>query len=1036
MWDSNGDISGRHIQQVDSGDMRVSGKIDGESFVSLVSTGGSIVVDGKIDGKSSVSLRAAGTVTIATQSGDKKIAGNSFVSLVSTGSSIVVDGKIEGGSTVILASTLGTIEISGKIDENSNVSLKAAGRVTIGTHGGDEDKKIDGNSQVSVVAGDDITLGSYIHNATADFKSHGGIRISEIDFGARVRQVADGDILVTGKITGNQVDHGPSRVELVSNRGSVRIYGKIEGESKVSLTAKQDVAIGFDAHLGDDDRKIAGNSLVTAIAGGSISVGGGIFNDHTTVDLAAATGITIGTSISGGPNVRLLAAGGQITVTGGISDNATTVTYFPAGALVATISGAQVAAREWAAPDTFSLATDRPGYWWENFPQTFGYVAPGRVIPRTVDDIITAITAFDRHVPVKAVGGGYSFSDVGLPFQMQQEVDKASTQLRGMWQRQDMRTVLEGLKDTQAEPMDLLPQAMGRNLVFSTTYDQAQLRQVTSSGAQLPRAQNEVCLIDTRSLASSLQDEFRDIRVDRGGASPVLFHVEAGITMADLQQLLDHQQPRLAILDSSAGPSGATLAGVLSTATHGATFRWPLLADTVRAVHLVGPGGEQWWIEGDVPVAKQNKLQERYRKIDRDHFIGNGWQGIPGLTSQDVLNAVTVSMGTMGVIYSVVLEVERQFGLRQVVHPTSWHELLGVAGVRVEDLRAGNATANRQVLEVLLDGIRNGTGIAEANNVFAHVRINPFNFDCWVINQEVTPKLPDDANNPSPDYLSALSPAMARRAVNHTALRRVVDFLSWDTNITDLPNDVAQAQRLLAFITGLGDIFGGTLAAISVQAVANQAAANVVPTDRGQQFLGDLVTGAFHALHGTAPGQNSDCTVLPYKFGAIGWPERGTAGRALELALDPTNAFTFLQTVLFDDVLGTFMSELRQPLKPLIGYIAVRVCQPTKTLMGMQQYSPYSVMVEVAGYRSPEANEVMNEIQTKALAFSTAGPKPLLHWGLENDQVTATYLSGTPLGQPYKGSLTRLTAFTAIRNYLKKGHPPVFDNNFSNRLGL
>ena len=151
-------------------------------------------------------------------------------------------------------------------------------------------------------------------------------------------------------------------------------------------------------------------------------------------------------------------------------------------------------------------------------------------------------------------------------------------------------------------------------------------------------------------------------------------------------------------------------------------------------------------------------------------------------------------------------------------------------------------------------------------------------------------------------------------------------------------------------------------------------------------------------------GQNSDCTVLPYKFGEIGWPQRGTPGRALELALDPTNAFTFLQTVLFDDVLRTHMSEVSHPLKPLIGYIAVRVCPTTKSLMGMQQYSPHSIMVEVAGYRSPAANEVMNEIQAKALAFSTAGPKPLLHWGLENDQVTGAYLSGTPLGQPYKGA--------------------------------
>ena len=990
MWDSNGDINGGRVQQVDSGDMHVSGKIDSGSFVFLVSTGGSITVDGKIDG-------------------------------VSQG---------------ILVSAKGTITIKGKIDNNSQATLKAAGSVMIGTEGGDGDRKIDNNSSVAVVAGGDIVLGGKIDNNSAvDFRAHGGISTAKIDGTSIVRLLADGDISVTDKID------GASRVDLVSNRGSVTIHGKIDGDSKVSLTASQDIGIGSDANLGDGDRKIDGNSLVTAIAGESISVGGGIYKDHTNVDFAAVGGILIGKDISGGPTVRLLSARGKIVVTDGISDNGTTVKFFPPGALVANNNGAQVSEEEWAAPDMLSLAAAPPGYWWENFPQTFGYVTPFRVVPRSVDDIVKAIKTLDGPVPVKAVGGGFSFSDVGLPFQTQRGVDNASTQLRGRWQQQDMRHVLEGLNDIHAEPMDLLPQAVDRNLDFSTAYDQGQLRQITSSGSQLPGfSRNAACLIDTRSLASSLQDQFRDIRVKVTGTPPVLFHVEAGITMLDLQQLLDHQQRRLALQAPSAGPSGATLAGMLSTATHGAEFQAPLPADSVRAIHLVGPGGEQWWIEGDVRVANQKKLQLRYPQIDKAHFIAKGWSGIPGLTAQDVLNAVTVSMGTMGVIYSVVLEVVPQFGVRQVVHPTTWDDLLLAANVVEQDLRDGNAAANKRVLNVLLDGGLNGTGIAEKDNVFAHVRINPFNFDCWVINQEVTPNLPDDPNNPSPDYLGALTPAMALRAVDKfqhkLALGRVFDFLSWATDDLDVVfSDLGQASRLLSFITGLGDVFGGALAALSVQAAANVMNIFDHP-DRGQQFLGDLVSGVFHALHGTGPGQNSDTTSVPYQFGAIGWPARGTPGRGLEIALDPENAFTFVQKVLFDEVRDTFMSEVSRPLKPLIGYIAIRVCKTTKTLLGMQQYSPFSVMVEVAGYRTPEADEVMDQIQAKALAFSPDGPKPLLHWGLENDQVTAAYLTGTPLGQPYKSSLTRLEAFTKIRNFLKNGNPPVFDNNFSARLGL
>ena len=93
-------------------------------------------------------------------------------------------------------------------------------------------------------------------------------------------------------------------------------------------------------------------------------------------------------------------------------------------------------------------------------------------------------------------------------------------------------------------------------------------------------------------------------------------------------------------------------------------------------------------------------------------------------------------------------------------------------------------------------------------------------------------------------------------------------------------------------------------------------------------------------------------------------------------------------------------------------------------------------MIEVVSYRSPEAKAVMDAIHTKAKAWAPSGLKPLLRWGLENDMVDAAYLVGTPLGQPYKGKLTRLDAFKLIRQYLMQGHAPVFDNNFSARLGL
>jgi hypothetical protein len=994
---------------------------------------------------------------------------------------MTVSGKIDSTSVVVLTSLNGSIIITGKIDGNSNVTLRAPkGGVTIGTAGGDDDKKIDGDSNVDIEVGGSIKLGSFIHSATATFRAHGTISMGEVDYGATVRFIADGDITLTGQINGNETGHGPSRVELVSNGGSITVAGRIDGKSNVYLTAGNHIAIGGNPSFSDDERKVDGDSFVTAIAGGSISLGSWLRSGHTVVDLVAGGGISIAKDISGGPRVRLLSAAGPplITVGGVISDSGTQVISWPPGALATTATNGATISQPTApwVPDpaaTVPTTASRSGFWWQNWGQTRGYVAPFRVVPRSADDISAAVAGngnADRPdlTPVKAIGGGWSFSDAVLPFTTQAEVDQASTMQRGRWQQQDLRNLLEGLTDaTAVQPMDLLPQAVTRNVAFSTSFDQANLRQVTMSGAQLP-ASVPVRLIDTRSLAGSLQCEFEQIRTTvppppGGGPPEILFQVEAGITMADLQQLLDHQSSRLAI-GASGGSPGATLAGALSTATHGAEFKWPLLADCVRAVHLVGPGGLQWWIEGDIPVGDFAKMAAvpRYHAIVPGRFIDASWSAIPGLTGQDVLKAVVTSMGTMGVIYSVVLAVRPQFGLHQVVHPTTWANVLATAGITEGQLHSGSTAANQAVLDVITGATGNGTGIGVADNVFANLAINPYqngdpvhpgNRDCWIVNREVT-AVPDDANTSSPgigDYLTALTRSLSRRATDTVQSSpfagRVFDFLDYSTSVpsvdlSDDISDVQQASRLAGFILGCGDTLGGSLAAVTMQAIMNKLNATG-HHDRGQEFLADMLTGFVHALESTGQGQNaggspalgmnSDSTGVSYEVGAIGWPAGGLPGRGLEIALGAEDAFSFLQTVLFDDVLVNDMAGLNQPL---VGYISIRVCPATQTLMGMQQFGRQPIMIEVVSYRSPQSGLLMDTIQRRAMAWPGGPAKPLLHWGLENDRLTAAYLASTPLGRTYKPGFTRLEAFRQIRTYLKHGNAPVFDNTFTARLGL
>ena len=70
-------------------------------------------------------------------------------------------------------------------------------------------------------------------------------------------------------------------------------------------------------------------------------------------------------------------------------------------------------------------------------------------------------------------------------------------------------------------------------------------------------------------------------------------HVEAGIVLEDLMTLLDRTNRAPATMG---GAAGQTLAGVISTCVHGSHFHLPPFPDWIRAIHLIGPDGRQYWI--------------------------------------------------------------------------------------------------------------------------------------------------------------------------------------------------------------------------------------------------------------------------------------------------------------------------------------------------------------------------------------------------------------------------------------------------------
>lgn len=113
-------------------------------------------------------------------------------------------------------------------------------------------------------------------------------------------------------------------------------------------------------------------------------------------------------------------------------------------------------------------------------------------------------------------------------------------------------------------------------------------------------------LVETSSLNHVLTT-VNPAALNNAASGRKLLHVEAGIKLSDLMAILDAKTWAVPTLG---GADGQTLAGALSTSVHGADFDRGPLPEMVRAIHLVGPGGTQHWIEPTQGITDPARLQQ------------------------------------------------------------------------------------------------------------------------------------------------------------------------------------------------------------------------------------------------------------------------------------------------------------------------------------------------------------------------------------------------------------------------------------------
>ena len=133
-----------------------------------------------------------------------------------------------------------------------------------------------------------------------------------------------------------------------------------------------------------------------------------------------------------------------------------------------------------------------------------------------------------------------------------------------------------------------------------------------------------------------------------------LVRVLGGTHLRDLNAALD---ARGLALPNMGGYDAQTIAGVVSTSTHGSGLRWGPFPDLVRSLDLVVSGGEVVRVEPAGGITDPARHEGRLIQDDATFL------------------AAVCGIGTLGLIHSLVIEVREKFFLNEVRTVSSWESV-------------------------------------------------------------------------------------------------------------------------------------------------------------------------------------------------------------------------------------------------------------------------------------------------------------------------------------------------------------------------
>jgi len=489
-----------------------------------------------------------------------------------------------------------------------------------------------------------------------------------------------------------------------------------------------------------------------------------------------------------------------------------------------------------------------------------------------------------------------------------------------------------------------------------------------------------------------------------------LVHVEAGIKVHTLCETLDS----LKFINGTSrgfgfavptlgGSGGQSLAGAISTSTHGGDVNNPPLPDMVVGIHLVAPGGAEYFIQrgGLQAIVDTNQLAQTMPCV-AGKIISN----------DDVFNGVLVSMGRMGVIYSMVIQVVDQFVLNENRYQAGWNNvssnvMLGAPGGSgtIGDLRA-----NHYFLQVVILPYTNSSG----------------DHDCFVTTRSWQPH--DAPLNPDPNKNDLFSVACRLQPLEKSLV--VLGIIAAANAIAAAADALAAG---LALVPIAGEIAIAAAAAADAAAIAISIA--LAPLLVPSITIGDYIATVTNLLtkfgllgvakdtvNGLLSGNLSPHTIadLSYKvMDTYDYQANCYKARSLEVAFnaDEPTYITYVTTVF--GLIDNFASQ-----NILYGgYISLRYCGKSEALLAIEQW-PHTVCIEMSTLSGLDSEmQVLNAFEAAAAQLGAA-----IHWGQLNNR-TRTDIESVFAGtiHTWRQALSRLAA---------RGKISTFDNDYCSQRGL